>query len=143
MNKVRSVVAGIIVLGLGTGLLATPAGVSAAPDPDRALKVRILSPDGKQRLKVKRKISYGLFCNKNCAVVVDTKLVFPDEVLKDRIKGGLKAFQPKGASLTLNAPALRYLKLTYPRTRFVVKVTATDVATGNKTVKRKTFRFRR
>lgn len=142
MNKARTVIAGIVVMSLGAGLLVSPVGASAAPDPNRALKVRVLSPDGKQRLKVKRKISYGIFCNKNCAVVVDTKLIFPDDVLKDRIKGGLKAFEPKGASLTLNAPAFRYLKLTYPRTRFLVKVTATDVSNGKKTVKRRVFRFR-
>ena len=38
---------------------------------------------------------------------------------------------------------LRYLKLTYPRSRFSVKVTATDISNGDVVTKRKTFRFRR
>lgn len=142
MKKVRSIVAGIVVVALGAGLMAMPAGTAGAADAERKLDVRILTVDGKQRLKVKRKLAVLVGCTKNCSVVVDMKLVMPGDVLKARVKGGIKAFSAKSPSLTLNTPAIRYLKLTYPRSRFLIKVTATDISNGNKTVKRKSFGFR-
>ena len=141
MNKARTVLAGIAIVAVGAGL-AAPA-VSPAVAADRPLNVRILTPDGKQRLKVKRKLAVLVGCTKNCAVVVDMKLVMPAEVLKARVKGGIKAYSAKSPAMILNTPAIRYLKLTYPRSRFSLKVTATDISNGKRVVKRKVFRFRR
>ncbi len=141
MKKFRSAVAGILVVALGAGLMAGPSGSLAADEPK--LNVAIFTVDGKQRIQVKRKLAVGVRCTKNCSVVVDLKLVVPGDVLKARLKGGLKAFTPKSPSMILNRPAIKYLKLTYPRARFSVKVTATDVSNGSKVVKQKVFRFRR
>ena len=141
MNKARTVLAGIAIVAVGAGL-AAPA-VSPAVAADRPLNVRILTPDGKQRLKVKRKLAVLVGCTKNCAVVVDMKLVMPAEVLKARVKGGIKAYSAKSPAMILNTPAIRYLRFSYPRSRFSVKVTATDISNGKRVVKRKVFRFRR
>jgi hypothetical protein len=140
MNKARNLVAGLTIAAFGVGLVAAPVGPAVAAD--RPLNVRFFTPDGKQRLKVKRKIGFSIGCTKNCAVVVDMKLVMPGDVIKSRVKGGIKAFSAKSPYVVLNNPALRYLKLTYPRSRFSVKVTATDISNGKKTVKNKVFRFR-
>ncbi|HRV61145.1 MAG: hypothetical protein KDB54_05370 [Solirubrobacterales bacterium] len=141
MNKVRTVVAAIAIVAVGAAVVVP--SVSAAVDPNRPLKVRVFTPDGKQRLKVKRKIAVVVGCTKNCAVVVDMKLVMPGEVLKARVKGGIKAFSAKSPAMILNTPAIRYLRFSYPRSRFSVKVTATDISNGKRVVKRKVFRFRR
>jgi hypothetical protein len=122
--------------------MASPAATTAA-DPERQLDVRILTVDGKQRIKVKRKLQVLVGCTKNCAVVVEMKLIMPGDVLKAKLKGGIKAFSAKAPYVSLNNAALRYLKLTYPRSRFSVKVTATDISNGDVVTKRKTFRFRR
>jgi hypothetical protein len=141
MNKVRIALAGIAIVALGAGVsVTTAASVSAA---DKPLKVKILTVDGKKRLKVKRKLAVAVGCTKNCAVVVNMKLVMPHEVLKATVKGGIKAYTAKSPSMILNRAALNYLKLTWPRSRFAIKVTATDISNGKKTVKKKVFRFRR
>jgi hypothetical protein len=140
MNKARNLFAGIAIAAVGIGLVAS--SVTPAQAADRPLNVRIFTPDGKQRLEVKRKLSFAVGCTKNCAVVVDMKLVMPGDVIKGRVKGGIKAFTVKAPYIVLNRPALRYLKLTYPRSRFSIKVTATDISNGKKTVKRRVFRFR-
>lgn len=141
MNKVRIALAGIAIVALGAGVsVTTAASVSAA---DKPLKVKILTVDGKKRLKVKRKLAVAVGCTKNCAVVVNMKLVMPHEVLKATVKGGIKAYTAKSPSMILNQAAVNYLKLTWPRARFVVRVLARDISNGRKTVKRKVFRFRR
>jgi len=141
MNKVRNLVAGLLIAVVGVGLVAAP--VAPAVAADRPLDVRFFTPDGKQRLKVKRKIGIGVGCTKNCAVVVDMKLIMPNtKVIKGRVKGGIKAFTAKSPYIILNGPALRYLKLTYPRSRFSVKVTATDISNNKKVVKTRVYRFR-
>ena len=141
MNKVRNIAAGILIAAAGTALVAGPAVPAVAAD--RPLNVRFFTPDGKQRLEVKRKIGIGVGCTKNCSVVVDMKLVMPNtKVIKGRVKGGIKAFTAKSPYIILNGPALRYLKLTYPRSRFSVTVTATDISNNKKTIKRRVYRFR-
>jgi hypothetical protein len=142
MRKVRAVIAGVLVVAVGATVMASPAATTAA-DPERQLDVRILTVDGKQRIKVKRKLQVLVGCTKNCAVVVEMKLIMPGDVLKAKLKGGIKAFSAKAPYVSLNNAALRYLKLTYPRSRFSVKVTATDISNGDVVTKRKTFRFRR
>ena len=141
MRKARSLTAGVAIAAIGLGLIG--ASVAPASAAARPLSVRFFTPDGKQRLEVKRKVGIGVGCTKNCEVVVDMKLVMPNtKPIKARVKGGIKAFSAKSPYIVLNNPALRYLKLTYPRSRFSIKVTATDISNGRKTVKRRVYGFR-
>lgn len=143
MNALRRVLAGTAIAAVGLGALATATTTSATAAPSDKLQVLVKTVDGKDRIKVKRKLAVGIACTKNCKVVVDMKLVTPDDTLKGRIKGGLKAFEPKAASFTLNTTAINYLRLAYPKSRFSIKVTATDISNGKRVIKRKVFRFRR
>lgn len=105
------------------------------------LKVRVVSPDGKPTLRVKRKISFYVGCSRNCAVKV--KLVMPAVTLPGNSSGVSRGNTAKSPSMTLNRNALRYLRQSFRLSRFIITATAKDIErTNKKMVKRKVFRFR-
>lgn len=138
----KSFVSTILILAAGLTFsgVASAADIVDAPKP---LKLRVTTKDGNKRLEVKRKQVFLMKCSAACSARVRVTLVVP--LAKSVSK--LNFVKPKGGiygvRYTLTRPTLKYLKKTYRRSKLKLRVSAKDLNTGKRVVKKRSFRFYR
>lgn len=134
----------LTVLLLAAGLaMPTAAGAAGQIDGGPALRVGLATVDGKKKVKVKRKLPILASCNRACSAVVTASLITPLSTFKDSAGGKLEDNGFVRTGLKLTRSGLKYLKKSFRKSRYKVKIAAIDLVTGKRAVKTKVFRFRR
>ena len=125
--------AGIAFLAAATLTLlpVTPAAADPAPR------------DGARRVKVARILRFRVVCTRDCRVKARFKLITP--VGSDTVKGGrsLKAFTKWQTGMILTRTGRNLLKRNYLNSRIVARFIATDVLTGKRIVRNRSYGFRK
>jgi hypothetical protein len=126
-------------------LLAGPAAAGAAGTSAEAAPfgVRIVSPDGKPKIKVVKKLSAVMSCNRDCRMSVRFILRMPAGNLTNSGARNLLDGQFWTPGVILNTTAIRYLRKNYRASSFKVVVRARDLESGEVVSKIKIFRFYR
>jgi hypothetical protein len=120
----------------------SPAG-AALQDSPKSLKVKLVTFDGKQRLKVKRKVRLIASCSKDCNARVKLRLVTPVTTVRGGGSIGLEATGTWTIGVILSPSFRSYIRQNITRCRLVANFSAVDIETGKTVRKVKTFRFRR
>jgi hypothetical protein len=118
--------------------VAAESGVSAT-----SLKVKIVSPDGRPKVKVARDLRVLVSCNNDCRARARVTLKTPVNNLKVAGTQLLGAGDVWTTGIRLTNFGLRYLKKNFTRSVLRVDVTATEIGTGLKTTAARSFRFYR
>jgi len=140
MKKIFVTTALVLAVGMAGFTTTASAGLVDNPAP---LRLKIVSEDGKPKIKVAKKLPVLISCSKDCGARIRMTIVTP--VGSDDISdaGRLDA----GTVLTVKFPltnfGLNYLKDNYRSSKLKVKFTGKDLETGKKVVKIRTFRFYR
>ena len=136
-KSILSVVAMVLV---SFAVVATPstAGIVDQPKP---LVVKLVGPEAKGKLRVKKKLAALVSCSKDCSIRAKITLVLPAVSDSGVIKGSLAAGRIGRLKYNLTSTGLRYLKDNYRSSKMKVKVSARDNATGKRVTKSRTFRF--
>lgn len=140
MRKLASALAGLLIVA-GAVVGVSPAG--AAEESPKPLKVKLVTFDGKQRLKVKRKVRLIASCSKDCNAKVNLRLVTPVTTV---LGGGSLSLEATGTWTigVILSPSFRsYIRQNITRCKLVAFFSAVDIETGKTVRKSKTFRFRR
>lgn len=138
MKKLLSI---FTIVVAAASLAAAPATADeGAPIP---LKVKLVTFDGKQRIKIAKKIRVVTSCSKDCNARVKLKLITPVTTYKFDAATGIPATGTWTVGIRLSRFVRSYLRNNIRHSRLVVNFTATDIETGFKTIKVKTFRFRK
>jgi hypothetical protein len=111
---------------------------SAAP-----LRVKIVSPDGRPRIKVARNLKVLVSCNNDCRARARLTLKTPINNLRVAGTQLLGAGDVWTTGIRLTNFGLRYLRQNFTRSVLKVSVTATEVGTGRKVTAARSFRFYR
>ena len=128
----------ILVAALLAG--ATPAG--GADEVTKPLKVKVVTFDGKQRLRVAKKLRLVTSCSKDCNARIKLRLVTPVTTTRASASTGIPATGTWTVNLGLSRFLRRYIRQNISRSKLVVGFRAVDVETGKVTSLVKTFRFR-
>lgn len=125
--------------------LLAPIGSSAVAEPQAEKAgeeiVRYLT---KGKLKAAKKITYRFVCGVTCNVKVDATVVLPGPNFRPPPVSGTN-FAPGVAledKLKPNGPLLKAIKRNKRKAKLRTKITATDVATGQVDVDKRTYRFK-
>jgi hypothetical protein len=132
-------------------LMAVAAGVSASPvsaggasvSADPPLRLKIVSPNGKPKLKADSKLTTVLGCNVDCYAKVRYVLRMPVGKLSNGGGRSLTGGSFWLPSMTLNGVATNYLKQNYRNSTMKVVLTARDLKTGARETKTRIFGFYR
>lgn len=131
MRKLFITTAVVLLAGMAVSSVA-----QAAPN-----RVKIVSEDGKARLKVQKKIPVLISCSKACGGHVKITLVAP--ATTDSAEGNFTI--DAGDILTLRFKLTnfgrRYIRKNVSRSKLKVRFSVVDFATGKRTVERRTFKF--
>lgn len=117
--------------------------VSSAGIVDQAvpLKTKVVTADGKKKIKVAKKLPVLVSCSKDCSFKATVTLIAPAISEPKSLSGSI----PGGNILTLNYKLTsfgrNYLKKNVRRSKLKVKFSAKDTETGERVVKTRTFRF--
>ena len=98
---------------------------------------------GARRVKVARILRFRVLCTKDCRVKARFKLITPAG--SDTVKGGrsLKALVTWHTGMILTRTGLGVLKRNYLNSRMAVRFVATDVLTGKRIVRNRSYGFRK
>jgi hypothetical protein len=122
---------------------AAPAGAADIVDQPRPLKTRVVTKDGKKKIKIGKKLPVLVSCSKDCRFKATVTLVAPAVSETKSLKGRLVANNILTLNYKLTNFGRRYLKSNVRKSKLKVKFAATDVATGKRYVKKRVFKFRR
>jgi hypothetical protein len=140
MNKALATLAVVIA----AGLLSAPASASdAVSSADPQLRVKLVTPDGRPKVKVERKLKVLSSCSTACRMRVTMILRTP---LGSTKRGGAINLNAGGIWTTwidLNNFGLSYLKKNYTRSSLKVVARGRDFKTGQVVRKVRTFGFYR
>lgn len=133
MRRLLVATAAILVAGLAVSSVA-----EAAPN-----RVKIVSEDGRARLKVQKKVPVLISCSKNCGGRVKMTLVAP--ATTDSAQG---SFTIRGGNvLTLRFKltnfGVRYIRKNVAKSKLEVKFSVVNFETGKRSIKRRAFGFYR
>jgi len=131
MKRFLATTAVVLIGGLGVTSVA-----EAAPN-----VVKIVTVDGKKRIKVGKKLPFLVSCSKDCSGKLSIKLVTPATTEPASGNVSLAAGNIFRARFLLTNFGRRYVKNNVGRCSLKVKFAAVDLDTGKRTVKKKTFRF--
>ena len=113
-------------------------GASGLVDQPLPLKLKIVSRDGKAKLKAARKLPVLISCSKLCDAKVKMTIFTPVG------KGSVADAGQLGENKVLTIKfGFRYLKDNYRKSKLKVKFSAKDVETGKRVAKTRAFRFYR
>jgi hypothetical protein len=146
MSRKAAVSTAFFLVGiLGLFPAVSSAGPAGEPDAARAgqLAVKVTSTDSKPKIKVARKLKVLISCSKDCRASARLKLITPINRLNVGSSQSLGAGDVWTTGIRLTGFGLRYLKENYRKSKLVVVVKATDLATGSKVSKTRSFRFYR
>lgn len=138
----RYLVPVIAALAMSTSLIFVQASTFAA-NAVAPIKVRVVTPDGKKKLLVQKKLEVLAVCSQSCAAKATITLKTPLGPDKDTLGGTLEANAPVTLSLTLNKPGLKYLRDNFRASSLKVRFTARDLTTNLRDTRTRTFRFRK
>lgn len=139
-----------VLLALVTGSAVSPASAeNPAPAESgasaRAVPFAIVSGprDGGKRVQVARILRFKILCTKDCRVKARFKLITPRG--SDTVKGGrsLRALVTWHTGMILTRTGRNVLKRNYLNSRIVATFIATDVLTGKRIVKKRSYGFRK
>jgi len=140
MRKLIVSTALVLAAGLAFSTTASNAGLVDNPAP---LRLKIVSKDGKPKLKVQKKLPVLISCSKDCRARIKMTIVTP--VGKDDIKDAGPL--PAGTVLTVRFPltnfGLNYLKKNFRNSKLKVNFSAKDLETGKRVTKTRSFGFYR
>ena len=131
-------------------LPVTPAAADPAPATEKsasasAAAFRLIAGPrgGARRVKVARILRFRVVCTRDCRVKARFKLITP--VGSDTVKGGrsLKAFTKWQTGMILTRTGRNLLKRNYLNSRIVARFIATDVLTGKRIVRNRSYGFRK
>ena len=124
------------VAGFAAGPLTVPAAAQVTNE-------ALISYVGPKKLKIGKKITYGIVCASDCNVTVVDITLGPKFKDADKLSGQLTATIPAGVTLTPNGPLLKALKAFPGRFKIKSTVTATNPVTGEVDTDKRTFRLKR
>ena len=124
-------------------LLAGTSPVGAAEEAPKPLKVKLVTFDGKQRIKVKRKVRLIASCSKDCNARVNLRLVTPVTTVRGGGSISLEATDTWTLGVILSPTFRSYIRQNIRSCKLVANFRAVDIETGKAVTKVKTFRFRR
>ncbi|HTU14611.1 MAG TPA: hypothetical protein VMF31_05385 [Solirubrobacterales bacterium] len=130
------------VLALAASLAFTTA-VSSAGIVDQAvpLKLKVVTADGKKRIKVAKKLPVLVSCSKDCSFKTTVTLITPATSDPKSISGNLPAGNILTLRYRLTSYGVRYVKRNVSGSKLKVKFSAKDTETGERVIKSRTFRF--
>jgi hypothetical protein len=105
--------------------------------------VRIASPDGKIRLKVARNLKALVSCSNDCRARARITLKTPINNLRVAGSQRLGAGDVWTTGIRLTNFGLSYLRKNFTRCVMKVEVTATEIGTGRRATRTRSFRFYR
>lgn len=132
-------------MAIATVALLAPLGSTAGADPQAQKSgEEIVRYVTKGKLKVAKNVKYRFVCGVTCNVKVDATVVLPGPNFRSPPIRGTNF--PAGVVLEdilkPNGPLLKAIKANKRKAKLRTKVTATDVATGQVDVDKRTYRFR-
>ena len=131
-------------------LPVAPAAAGPAPATEKsasasaaAFKLIAGPRGGARRVKVARILRFRVVCTRDCRIKARFKLITP--VGSDTVKGGrsLKAFTKWQTGMILKRTGQSVLKRNYLNSRLAVRFIATDVLTGKRIVRNRSYGFRK
>lgn len=140
----KKTLTGLAVLAASLGFTAVPASAAvgtASADP--VLRVKLVSPDGRPKLKVQRRLKVLSSCSTDCRMRITMILKTP---LGSTKRGGSRDLPAGGVWSTwiqLNNFGLGYLKRNYKRSSMRVIASARDLKTGQRITRIRKFGFYR
>lgn len=140
MRKLIVSTAIILFTGMAISTSISTAGIVDSTAP---LKVKVVPLDGGHKIKVAKTLKLAVSCSKDCRAKVKIKLITP--IRSDTVKGGhsLTSENTWLTGMALTNFGRQTLKRNVRRSRLKVRVSALDIATSKRTVKTRTFKFRR
>jgi hypothetical protein len=124
--------------------LAVPAAPARSPDRGATVSAGFVTIGGPKKLRARKKLRAPIRCPMVCDVKATWTLVVPGpNVGPHTITGRLDPAAPRDLVITLNGPAVSFLKAHIRSSNLKVKVRAMDPATGAVAFARKTFGFKR
>jgi hypothetical protein len=141
MKKALIAVSAVLAASLLAG--PAPAGAGSTSAEVTPLTLKIVSLDGRPKLKAARKLTAVMSCNRDCRVSVRYILRMPAGTLRNGGARNLFDGAFWAPAMVLNNTATRYLRDNYRGSSFKVVVRAKDLETGQNASKTRIFRFYR
>lgn len=132
----KHLLAGFLAVALCIGLVA-PATAN------QPLKVNISNYYAKPKIAVAKKLKITVSCNRDCGVNVTGTLRMPGGKSSWNASRSMTAGSIWFITYKLTNFGVRYLRQNFRKSRYIVRVAATDLESGQKSVKTRTFRFSR
>lgn len=120
---------------------AGAAGAASIVDEPVPLRIKVLTIDGKKKIKVKKKLPVLVACSKECSYKVTMTVVAPGGGDSDSLSGNLTAGGGLKVNYILSGEGLRYLRKYAAKSRLKVKFSAKDLETGQRVIKTRTYRL--
>jgi len=141
MKKLSSIsvaTAVVLIAGLTFTTGVSSAGIVDQPVP---LKTRIVTKDGKKKIKIAKKLPVLVSCSKACSFKATVTLIAPAVKEPKSLTGTLVANNILTLNYKLTNFGRSYLKDNVRKSKLKVKFSAKDQETGKRVIKTKSFRF--
>jgi hypothetical protein len=134
----------LLVVMVLSAALAAPAAPARAQDRRATASSGFVTIEGPKKLRARKKLRAPIRCTIVCNVKATWTLVLPGpNVGPKTLTGTLDPAAPSDLVITLNGPAVSFLKAHLGSSKLKVKVRAMDPATGAVAFAHKTYGFKR
>lgn len=141
MKKLSSITLATVVAvitGLTFSTAVSSAGIVDQPLP---LKTRIVTKDGKKKIKIGKKLPVLVSCSKDCSFKATVTLIAPAVKEPKSLTGTLVANNILTLNYKLTSFGRSYLRDNVRSSRLKVKFSAKDTETGKRVIKTRSFGF--